>query len=155
MTDWLKILIPSVVGLTTTVVAAYFSARWGARRAFQERWWERKERAYAEIVEALHDLIRYSELCAQEYLSGGEREHPKKKEFGERYSEAYWKIQRATDIGAFVICEKAAAILADLRKKPKLDWNENPPWEIYEADCAHYRSTLAQIRECAREDLKV
>lgn len=93
MPDWLKILIPSVVGLATTIVAAFFAARWATRRAFQERWWERKERAYAEIVEALHDLIRYSDLCAQECLSRGEPEHPKKKEFGERYSEAYWKIQ--------------------------------------------------------------
>lgn len=154
MPDWLKILIPSVIGLATTISAAFFSARWAARRVFQERWWERKERAYAEIVEALHDLIRYSELRAEEYISGG-REHPKKKEFEGRYTEAYWKIQKATDIGAFMICEKAAAILADLSKKPKLDWNENPPWEIYEADSKHYREALAEIRECARQDLKV
>ena len=156
MPDWIKnLLIPCVVGLATAIPTAYFSARWAARRAFQERWWDRKERAYAEIVEALHDLIRYSDLCAQEYISGSDQEHPKKKEFGERYSEAYWKIQRATDIGAFVICDKAAETLANLRKFPKLDWNENPPWEIYEADCEHYKEALAHIREYARQDLKV
>lgn len=155
MPDWLKILIPSTLGLATTIAAAFFSARWATRRAFEERWWERKERAYAEIVEALYDLLRYSDLCFEEYISEGGTEHPKKKEFGERYSEAYWKIQKATDIGAFVISEKAAAILAGLRTKPKLDWNETPSWEIYEADCNHYREALAQIRECARKDLNV
>lgn len=106
-------------------------------------------------MEALHDLIRYSSICADEYLSGDKEEHPKKKEFGERYSEAYWKIQRATDIGAFVISERAATILTELRKQPKLDWDENPPWEIYEANCDHYRKALASIRQCAIQDLRV
>ena len=155
MPDWLKIFIPSILGLATTIGAAFLSARWATRKAFQERWWERKEKAYAEIVEALHDLIRYSSICAKESLSGNERDYPKKKEFEERYSEAYWKIQRATDIGAFVISEQAAAILAELRQKPKLDWNENPPWDIYEDDCDHFRKALARIRQCAIQDLKV
>jgi hypothetical protein len=106
-------------------------------------------------VEALHDLIRYSELCAKEYMFQENREHPKKKEFGQRYSEAYCRIQKATDIGAFVISGKAATILARLRNKPNLDWHENPAWEIYEADCNHYREALAQMTECARRDLKV
>ena len=125
MPDWLKILIPSILGLATTILAAFFSARWATKRAFQERWWERKEKAYAEIVEALHDMLRYSELCAKESY-GNQHEHPKKKEFGERYSEAYWKIQRATDIGAFVISNRAAAALGELRNKPKLDWDNTP-----------------------------
>lgn len=155
MPDWLKILIPSMIGLATTIGAAFFTARWATKRAFQERWWERKEKAYAEIVEALHDLIRYSEMCAEDSFCPSGSEHPMKKEFGQRYSEAYWKIQRVTDIGAFVISEKSADILATLRKKPKLLWDENPPWEIYEANCDHYRDALAQIIECARRDLHV
>lgn len=155
MPDWLKIFIPSVLGLSTTILAAYFSARWATHRAFQERWWERKEKAYAEIVEALHDMIRYSELCVEEYEAGSRDEHPKKKEFAEQYSEAYWKIRRVTDIGAFVISDQAAATLEELRKKPQLDWNENPPWEIYETDCDYYRKALKSVRDCARKDLNV
>jgi hypothetical protein len=95
------------------------------------------------------------DLCAQEYLRGGKQEHPRKKEFSERYSEAYWKIQRETDIGAFVISDRAAIILADLRKQPKLNWNEEPPNEFYEAECERYKNTLTKIRECARQDLKI
>jgi hypothetical protein len=155
MPDWLKILIPSLIGLLTTVVAAYFSARWAMRRAFQERWWERKERAYSEIIEALHDMIRYAELCANEYMSPSEHEHAKKEEFRVKYREAFWKIERATDIGAFVICEDVATILDNLRRRPKLKWEENAPWEIYEEDTKHYREALAGIRRCARRDLKV
>jgi hypothetical protein len=155
MPDWLRILIPSALGFITTIIAAFLSAKWGAHGAFRERWWERKERAYAEIIEALHDLIRYSDLRADESLAGSEGEHPKRKEFGQRYSDAFWKIQKATDIGAFVISDKAAAILAELRKKPQLNWNEDPPWEVIEVECRNYRDALAQLRECARRDLLV
>jgi hypothetical protein len=153
MPDWLKILIPSALGLLTTVAAAYFSARWATRRAFQERWWEHQERAYVEIIEALYTIIRYAELCANEPAMRG-AEHPRKKEFGERYSKAYWEIQRATDIGAFAISEKAANVLTELRKRPKLDWEDNPPWEVFEEEARNYRDALASIRRCAREDLK-
>ncbi len=154
MSDYLKILTPSTIGFLTAIATAFLSARWAVRRAFKERWCGRKEQTYTEIIEALHDLIRYSSLCAEEYLSHGD-EHPKKKEFGERYSEAYWKIQKMTDIGAFVISDEASRILQKLRDKPQLEWDENPPWEIYEADCAHYREALAGIRTCAKRDLKV
>ena len=154
MPDWLKILIASALGLLTTAATAYFSARWATRRAFQERWWERKERAYAEIIEALHDMIRYADLCAKEHINYA-GEPSRKKEFGEKCSEAYWKIQRATDIGAFVISERAVQVLTELRKRPTLVWEENPPWEIYEAEGKNYREALASMRDCARKDLKI
>jgi hypothetical protein len=153
MIDYLQVLIPSAIGLLTTVLAAYLSARWAVRQAFRQRWWERKESAYIDIIESLHDMLRYSSLCADDYpRSSG---YPKEKGFAERYSEAYWKIQRITDIGAFVISDEAAAILQKLRNKPQLKWEENPPWEIYEADCAHYREALDGIRRCAKKDLKI
>jgi len=151
MTTWLT----AIFGFLTTITAAYFSAKWATRKAFQERWWERKEKAYSELIEALHDIIRYSDMCAEEYLTHREQGHPKKKEFGEKYSEAYWKIQRTRDIGAFVISEKAASVLDELQKRPKLKWDENPPWEIYEEDSEHFRNALKQIRIIARKDLKI
>ena len=153
MPNYLQIILPSLAGLITTICAAYFSARWGMKKAFEERWWEKKEKVYTEIIDALHDLLRFSSLCADEHLSG--HDHPKREEFKGRYSKAYWEIQRMTDIGAFVISEEASIALQKLRDKPKLDWNENPPWEIYEADCSYYREALVSIKESAKKDLKI
>jgi bifunctional ADP-heptose synthase (sugar kinase/adenylyltransferase) len=93
-------------------------------------------------------------MCAEEHLTIP-RKHPKEKEFRDRYSEAYWKIQKMTDIGAFVLSDYAAGILKKLRDKPQLEWDKNPPWEIYEADCEHYREALDRIRRCAKKDLKI
>ncbi len=153
MSDYLKILIPSTVGLISTIVAAYFSARYGAKRALEQKWWERQERAYTDIIEALHAMIRYSDLSAQGYLNGSARQHPKEDEFRESYNQAYWNIMKATDIGAFAISEKAAEALTNLRKRPRPDINEEPPWEIFEEDSKAYRDTLNVIRSCARSDL--
>jgi hypothetical protein len=81
MPDYLKILIPSAIGFITTVCAAFLSARWAVRRAYAERWWDRKEQAYSEIIDALHDLLRYSSFEAERDLAGDSWEHPKEKEF--------------------------------------------------------------------------
>ncbi|TKJ38316.1 MAG: hypothetical protein CEE38_06040 [Planctomycetes bacterium B3_Pla] len=159
MPDYLKTLILSAVGFITTVCAAFLSARWAVRRAYQERWWDRKEQAYREIIDALHDLLRYSSFEADRELSreqGREQwDHPKRKEFGALYAEAYWKVQRMTDIGPFVISENAAQILQKLRDRPKLEWGELPALELREQDAACYSEALDGIRKCARADLKV
>lgn len=150
MPDWLKIIIPSIAG----VIVAYFSARWGARRAFQERWWDKKERAYAEIIESLYDAIRYCELAAAEELHGL-AESAQKEEIEKKSKEAYWKIQKATDIGAFLISAKAAAALQELRNAKDLDPKENPWFEVFEERGKQYRATLEKIRDCALKDLRV
>ncbi|MGJ8697025.1 MAG: hypothetical protein ACSHYF_11960 [Verrucomicrobiaceae bacterium] len=155
MSDWAKILIPSSIGLFTAVGAAYLSALWATRRAFQQRWWERKEQAYTEIVEALYAIIRYFDITAEAYLFMTEADHPKKAEFHQAYSEAHWRIERATDIGGFVISDEAASVLQNLRKRPKLSWEENAPWEVYEEESKHFRSALAEVRKLAKRDLQI
>lgn len=153
MIDWLKLTIPYAFGLMTTLLAAFLSAKWAVDRVYREKWWERKEKAYADIIEALHDMIRYCDLMADEYLE--RQEHPMKKEFSDKHKEAYWKIQKSTDIGAFVISKDAAAILHKLRQRPRLNWEDNPPWDIYEEDAKYYRQALSDIRDCAHKDLRV
>jgi len=153
--DWISLILPTSLALIAAIVGSYFSARFAIRKAFQERWWARKEAAYTEIIDALYDMIRYSDLCAEEYLTGRDSEHPKKKEFSDGYSAAHWRILRATDIGAFVISADTAKSLQRLRERPKLKWEDNPPWELYEEDSKNYRATLVEVRDCAKRDLNV
>jgi len=151
MNDWLTISVPAA----TAVAAAYLSAKWTTARAYEQRWRERKEKAYSDIVEALYDMILYFDLTAAEYMTTRDEENPKLAEFRARYTEANLKIQRLTDIGAFVISEESASVLMDLRKRPKLEWNENPPWEVYEEESRHFREALSAIKRCAKRDLKI
>lgn len=154
MPDWLKSLTPSIITLLTAIIAAFLSARWAARRAFQERWWEKKERAYAEIVEALYDGIRYCDLAEAEELHGLE-ESPQKAELAEKSKQAYWKIQKAADIGAFLISEQAAKALRELQNSKWLDPKDHAWFEIYEDRGKQYRKALEKVRVCALKDLRV
>ena len=151
MIEWIKIVLPGVI---PAVVAAYLSARWTANRFYREKWWEQKYKAYSELFDMLYDMIQYCDLMADIEQHGRTPEHPKKKEFGQKYTEAYWKILKTTDIGSFVISEKATYILKSLRERPRLKWEENPPWDIYEDDCNHYQKALTDIREIASVELK-
>jgi hypothetical protein len=153
--DYLKIVVPSVAGFITTICAAFLSTRRAVRRAYQERWWDRKEQAYREIVDALHDMLRYSSFEADRDLNGDRGDNPKEKDFALRYSEACWTVQRMTDIGYFVISQKAADILQKLRNRPKLEWGDGTAFEVREQEASLYREALDGIRECAGKDLKV
>lgn len=151
MIELLEKLLP---GLLSAFVASYMTARWSLRKFYSEKWWDRKEKAYTEIIEALYDLLQYCEIRQEDYGDGGGYAKEHLKELDKRYSAAYWRIKRAAEIGAFVISPKAAEVLQQLVERPKLDWNSNAPWDIYAADYQHYKAALESIRVCAREDLR-
>jgi hypothetical protein len=151
MPEWLKMVLQGLIA----VGGAYLSAIWAVHRAHQEKWWDRKEHTYSEIIDALLDITRYLEVQAHDYLQGGEYEHPKKKEIWASYDEAYWKVMKLTAVGAFVISEETAAVLKKLHERPRIKWSENAPWEVYEDEMRYFKGALSEIRDCALKDLKV
>jgi hypothetical protein len=149
-----EIILKILPGVITAIIASYLAAKWSMRKFYSEKWWERKERAYTEIIDALYDLLRYCEIQKEDYGQGTGYSKDRMKELGERHSQAFWKIKKATDIGAFVVSSEAERTLKKLRERPQLDWNENPPWEIYEQDYGYYRDTLEKVVDIAKKDLK-
>jgi hypothetical protein len=108
-------LLKALPGIISAIIASYLATRWSLRKFYSEKWWERKERAYAEIIDALYDLLQYCEIQKEDYGGGTSYSDDKMKELGERYSQALWKIKKATDIGAFVVSPEAESILRELR----------------------------------------
>lgn len=149
------ILIKILPGIISAIVASYLAARWSLRKIYSEKWWERKERAYSDIIASLYDIMQYCEYQRDHLEWGRKLPEDREKEFDEKYSEAYWKLKKVTDIGGFVISKDAADVLKDLRSRPKLDWNENPPWEIYDQDYDYHKRALDKIVAVANKELKV
>jgi hypothetical protein len=114
----LEFLVKALPGIISAIIASYFAARWSLRRFYSEKWWERKEKAYADIIDALYDLLQYCEIQKEDFGGGTKYSDEKMKEFGERYSQAFWKIKKATDIGAFVVSPEAENILKGLQNRP-------------------------------------
>ena len=152
MTD---ILIKFLPGIITAIIASYFTARWSLKKIYSEKWWERREHAYSDIIASLYDIMQYCEYQRDHYELGHKLSEERKKEFEKKYNEAYWKLKKVTDIGGFVISKDAVNILKELRSRPKLNWNENPPWEIYDQDYEYHKQALEKLVATANKDLKV
>ena len=144
----------AILSILTAILASYLAAKWALRRFYCEKWWERKEKAYAEIIDALYDLLQYCEIKKEDYNDETRYSPEKMKEFSDRYSQAFWKVKKATDIGAFIVSVEAENILIELRDRKQLKWEENPAWDIYENDYKYYKNTLRKIVDVARRDLK-
>lgn len=156
MMEWFLNFITNL--LPAFLVAAFtaiITVRLSIRRFYAERWWERKADAYSLIVESLHHLIEYCDARAKEYLEGVKYTEEKDKQLSDDYSAAYCELRKATGIGAYIIDSKAAKVLYQLDKRPKLDWDNNPPWEIFEKDSNAYKDALAEISQIAKRDLGV
>lgn len=54
-----------------------------------------------------------------------------------------------------MISEEAAKVLTELRKRPTLEWEKSPTWEVFGAEAKNYREALASIRICTRRDLTI
>lgn len=150
-----EFLVKILPGIFTAILASYLAAKWSLKKFYSEKWWERKEHAYVEIIGTLYDLIQYCEIKQEDYGQGTGYSEEKETEFRKRYNQAYWKMKKATDIGAFVISPQAETILKELRDRPRLEWNENPPWEIYEQEYEYHRKALDKIVQVAKDDLNV
>jgi len=155
MPDWfidiLKVVLP---GLVVAIVTSILTVRLSIRRFYEEKWWERKERAYSDIIASLNDIMQYYEYQRDHYEHGRKLSKEREKEIKEQYSEAYWKLKKVTDIGGFVISRDAAVVLKDLRNRPKLKWDDNPPGEIYDSDYEYYKLALDQLVAIANKELK-
>ncbi len=153
MVDFLEKVVP---GLLTAVLAAYLTTRWSLRRFYAEKWWDRKERAYSEIIDCLYHLIRYCEICIEEIEDPDSRYAKEIVEpFRKQYHDAYWKIKHAATIGSFVICKSAVDALNEFLNRPKLDWRNRDSHELFSHEYEHAKKTLDKLRVIAVTDLKV
>ena len=149
-----ELLLNFLPGIITAIVASYFAARWSLRELYSEKWWERKEKAYSEIIGSLYDVMQYCEYQRDHYEYGRQLSEEKDKELKERQRDAYWKLIKATDIGGFVISKEASKVPDDLRRSPKLEWNENPPDEVYNREYENHKQALERLIVIANKDLK-
>jgi hypothetical protein len=146
-----------LLSLIVTASVGFLSACLGSLVAInkfkKEKNWERKEKAYIEIIDSLYDLLQHCEIHKEDYGQGTGFTEEKEEEFRQRFNVAFWKIKKATDIGAFVISKEAHAVLSELNSREKLNWNENPIFEIYEHEYSHFQKALQNLVAIAKNEL--
>jgi len=83
-----ELLLNFLPGIIAAIVASYLAARWSLRKIYSEKWWERKEKAYSEIIGALSDIMQYSEFQRDNWECGLKLSEEKEKELGGRCRDA-------------------------------------------------------------------
>jgi len=147
--DLPNLITPIAVGF----ISAFFGSLVAIRKFKKEKLWERKEKAYSEIIDALYDLLQHCEIHKEDYGQGTGLSETKEKELSDNYNKAFWKIKKTTDIGTFVISSKAHDVLSELRNREKLDWERNPSFDIHENEYQYFQTALNKIVLIAKNEL--
>jgi len=144
-------LIPSLI---VAVVTAIVTVRLSLRKFYTERWWERKADAYSRIVEALHKHKNYLEQKIKIEISYPKDDRDKGKDLEKQWADANAELQRAVDLGAFVVCEGTEEIIRKFLKRPIGDPNDDPLIDILETDLSYAKECLSDVKAAAKKELR-
>ncbi len=150
----METLVQIIVAIIIAVTSSYFTAKFALKKFYSEKLWEEKNKFYIEIINLLYDLIGYCEVMKEDYGNGTNLLPKLETELREKHLKAYMKMKKVTTIASFTISKEAKKVLTDLRDRPKLKYEENPIWELYENDYKFYSEALNDIIEIAKKDLK-
>ncbi|BCA98449.1 hypothetical protein NCU84_18885 [Acinetobacter baumannii] len=124
------------------------------KKFYTEKWWDRKEQAYTEIINALYDMIQFYKVYKEDYGQDDFISDERATDLRQKYSDGIRKLYRATDLATLYVSEEAVNVLVKLRNREILDQRSNPLWEVYELEYKYYNQSLTQLLIIAKKDLK-
>lgn len=124
------------------------------KKFYTEKWWDRKEQAYTEIINALYDMVQFYKVYKEDYGQDDFISDERATDIRQKYSDGMRKLYRATDLATLYVSEDAAQELVRLRNREFLDRDSNPPWEVYELEYEYHNQTLVKLLIIAKKDLK-
>ncbi len=154
-------------GIVIATITAWVTVRLSLRQFYKEKWWERRAKAYQNIIEALYDMKRFTDECLAGYreweysqMDGQEVEVSEEsarrhQELLRKHKDAAENIDRVTAIGAFVISAKAIKYLTELQAELE-DAKRIPDDDVQmENEAAALGRCIERVRECAKKELNV
>lgn len=149
-----NLIISIVSGCVIAVVSSYLTSRWTMKKFYTEKWWDRKEQAYTEIINALYDMVQFYKVFKDDYGQHDFISEDRSTELRQRHFSGLKKLYRATDLASIYVSDDAVKVLVDLRQKKSLDYYSNPLWEIYEDEYHAHKQTLDKLLKVAKKDLR-
>ena len=150
--DITKVLLP---GLLLSVFTAIITVRLSLKRFYSERLWERKMDSYTAIFEALHRLKHYYQMKRD--IDLGERSLQKDRSalLEQQWAESDTEVNKAIDIGSFVICQDAIDCLRDFRNHPRLHYEDEPISELASQEIKYLDDCIKTLNSIAHKDIGV
>lgn len=150
----IKILAP---GIVTALLSATFTVKLAIRRFHEERWWEKKENSYSNLLEVFHRFKSHAnKLYFDEWAPSKTLSEEDKQALNEEWKKTNEEYKRLRDLSSFHLSNEAISILDKydkvVRKRPEPGFDMLKRLEgSYKAAC----DCLDQLKVAAKKDLKV
>jgi hypothetical protein len=145
----LELLKLALVGLVSGLFSYYLSAR----KHKSEKWWELRVTAYQEVITALSDLYYYFNSYFRSESSQRDMSDEKEKELKLLWENAYHKIRKAADAGAFLFSTEAETALKAFIKGQNKHYDTSYEW--LDGRCADAKKCLDALVSCSKTDLRL
>jgi hypothetical protein len=164
MNTWyIQILIALIPGILISFLTAFLMVYLSLKKFHHERWWDRKADLYSNILDSLHQRIKYLEngitVYYSEYGDNSLTDEMKNKsnELYKKNLESLDHIARVRDVGSFIISKEAIEELTTGLKSGLTgkDWSEMYPPDFYQKELDIVNNCLQRIIIIAKKDLEV
>jgi len=152
LADSAKVIVP---GIVVAVVASLVTVRLSIRRFHAEKWWERKEEAYSNLIDIMYSLKDYTtkHLVHEEdpeRFTKGEREiwESEWREFGKRYA-------RARSLASMHLSKDAMAVLKTYEDEKARASENDDVYRWMDDDLSACTKCLEALIAAAKADLGV
>jgi hypothetical protein len=142
-----ELLKLSSVGL----IAGLFSSIIANKDYRQRKWWELRVSAYQNAIEALSDLVYYYDSHYSATIEYREFSDEYKDKLDSFWEEAYPKIRKFADSGAFLFSDKANSAFREFMQKD----NSESYVEHLDTKLDRAKKCLLKLVECSKTDLKL
>jgi hypothetical protein len=152
LADSAKVVVP---GIVVAVVASLVTVRLSIGRFHAEKWWERKEEAYSNLIDIMYSLKNYTtkHLAHEqdpERFTKGEREiwESEWREFGKRYD-------RARSLASLHLSKEAMAVLKTYEDEKARAGENDDLYRWMDDDLSACTKCLEALIAAAKADLRV
>lgn len=133
------------------LIAGLFSSALANKDYRHRKWWELRVAAYQNAIEALSDLVFYYEKHLNAEMESRELSEEYSKKLDNYWEQAYPKIRKFADSGAFLFSDKANAALREF-----IDGDEHQSYfEYLDDNLVKAKKCLSLLIECSKVDLKL
>jgi hypothetical protein len=158
MNPWLQVLI-ELVKIGGTLCAAWLAALFAIQKFHKEKAWERKEKSYTEIIEALHTCTKHAEMAS--FATGEDEAHFTKlsMELWPATKTAVAHLDRIVETGGWYVSQEVLKVLMDYKKERMELRNaeEHGHLSLDESgqhEAAFLTKALGDVRALAMDDLR-
>lgn len=150
-TEVLKFIAQAAIALSGAFLAAYLSAR----RFRSEKWWERKAAAYAELVEALHQMKWPSSEHIDAEIEGRQVPENERQEYWEQFKVARRNVWRIADSSSFLVSPRVLEAVQAMEREIGKASNAESWFEAQDVEYSAVQTCLNAVKELGRAELGI